>query len=170
MSDEPWQRTVVDGGRFEVWLPRGWELRQDTNQPPGQAYCDCRLPSGKGVFSLYRQSPPGQSPDDRLALERSLGNVVTDERREQVVAGGQPAERLRYRTVSHRPRTVEQAALGGDRFYTTEREIEEVVDVLFWTGTNTAACAGYRAETDAPADEQPLLARTLDRCRPLRPL
>ena len=170
MADEQWQRTVIDEGRFEAWLPPGWELRQDTDQPPGQAYYSCQLPSGKGSFSVFRQSPPGQSLDNRLAFERSVGNVVTDVQREQLVAGGQPAERLRYHVTAHRQRTTEHDALSGERFYTTERDIAEIVTVLFWSGSRAAASAVSRVATDAPPDEARLLARTLDRVRLLRSL
>jgi hypothetical protein len=170
MADEQWQRIVIDDGRFEVFLPFGWELRQDTEQPPGQVYYSCQLPSRKGSFSVFRQPLPGQVPDDRLALERSLGNVVTDVQREHLVAGGQPAERLRYYVASHRQRTVEQDALSGERFYTTERDIAEIVTVLFWSGSRAAASAVSRIETDAPPDEERLLGQALDRLRLLRSL
>jgi hypothetical protein len=153
-----WSRHVAADGLFEVYLPPGAALNRGPASEPGGSYLYWSPPAGGGTFSIARAPAPGKTPEELLDLESRLGTDVNIELDETIDWGGQPARRLRYRVVEMRPRETIEDPVTGLRHHLPERRSEEVVDFLFWTGTE-ALRAGYRLSVDAPADVAAVFVR-----------
>jgi hypothetical protein len=146
------------GGVVRVRLPPGQMLEQREGVAHWSPDPDA------GAFTIVSGSSDDGGADELLAAERASAQEVEVEYDEEMMRGGIPVRRTRYRTRRHTPRVVLDDAAHGAR-HVGDEDVSSCNEFLFVADGEQLVRVGYSVVADAPAGVREALKSVFDGVR-----